>query len=677
MATKESNDPRPLEFVSKDPSLSARVRRRDVADVYLENERLREERDLVDHQDDTNHVTTVPLRRLDRLQRENEDLKRAMEQIQRSAEHSENIKFAMEGRKNKKANLWKFVAVFLVVLVLTALVAMAAFAMAHEHDSAGLIQAENDQNTLGTAADLEKWKLRGTGSGTFMEGIRSDYLMQECHEPKLKRSFPDMDYALLGYNVLRGYPLAVGHDPGFTLPIFAADYSDGTMTADCRFSVPRGIVLIPDVSCITSFSSDVVESAYELSQSLEGSAKVSGGGWGVSFSASAGYKESSSLMRQGQWVFIISKASCNYYYVKLLEEDAPPFHPVFLKWVIKLNQTNDDNVYSQFFEKYGTHFLREAKFGASFTYEHKMKASKYKEERQNEVNVAVEASYSGLFSVGGGFSMSSEERQKAEEFRKKVITRTITIGAPPPANGDAMTWASTVKENPVPVSYELASMEELFTETFMGGPRMKRYAIDYSRIHAKMKRTKKAYCGRLMDQGLLKYCSDQFGVEMTTTVLNGYYTSVKAYSMEQCVDACYQRASCSAVSYCHSCSDTHRQNDVCFMLREGGSVQGKEWSAWVSVVIPHRIKDQFVLSDTAARGEERPLHKSYGGSTLDECSHQCVDDLSCAAFTFCSDCSGDDDDPKCKIFSGEGLVLFEKPGTSTHFESPLKRNTED
>ena len=55
---------------------------------------------------------------------------------------------------------------------------------------------------------------------SVFSGIRNDYLLQDCKGGKLKRSFPDLDYALMGYNVLKGYPLAKGHDPGFTHPIF-------------------------------------------------------------------------------------------------------------------------------------------------------------------------------------------------------------------------------------------------------------------------------------------------------------------------------------------------------------------------------------------------------------------------------------------------------------------------
>nr|KAG5703838.1 hypothetical protein BaRGS_031472 [Batillaria attramentaria] len=49
------------------------------------------------------------------------------------------------------------------------------------------------------------------------------------------------------------------------------------MSADCTHSVPKGVVLIPDVSCVVSFSSEVVRSKYEFARSLSVSARVSGG----------------------------------------------------------------------------------------------------------------------------------------------------------------------------------------------------------------------------------------------------------------------------------------------------------------------------------------------------------------------------------------------------------------
>ncbi|XP_045178750.2 uncharacterized protein LOC123538599 [Mercenaria mercenaria] len=214
-------------------------------------------------------------------------------------------------------------------------------------------------------------------------GMRQDYQLQECQGSELKLSFPDVDYSLLGYNVLKGFPLATGHDPGFTYPIFRHDYSSGGMTADCRYSVPRGLVIIPDVSCVTSFSSTTIQTKYEFSKALSVSASVSGGGWGVSFSASAGYKQSSSEMSTGESVYIISSAQCNYYFSKLITEDAPQFDDTFAKWIHKLNETDwDPELYFEFFETYGTHFPTEVTFGARFIYEHKMSSSKYESEKK-------------------------------------------------------------------------------------------------------------------------------------------------------------------------------------------------------------------------------------------------------------------------------------------------------
>ena len=106
--------------------------------------------------------------------------------------------------------------------------------------------------------------------------MRLDSRLQECQEAHWKRSFPDLDYAFFGYDVLKGYPLASGHDPGFTHPIFLSKYSSGKQTSDCRYSVPEGLIVVPDVSCVTSFSSKVIRNKVEMSSSLGAAANVEG-----------------------------------------------------------------------------------------------------------------------------------------------------------------------------------------------------------------------------------------------------------------------------------------------------------------------------------------------------------------------------------------------------------------
>ena len=66
------------------------------------------------------------------------------------------------------------------------------------------------------------------------------------------------------------------------------------------------------------------------------------------------------------------------------------------------------------------------------------------------MSVEAKASYSGLFSVGGGFGFSNAQSQAVSQFNEKVETKTITVGSAPPKNGDAMEWAAQAKETPVP-----------------------------------------------------------------------------------------------------------------------------------------------------------------------------------------------------------------------------------
>ena len=498
-------------------------------------------------------------------------------------------------------------------------------------------------------------------------GMRNDYLLQECQGPQLKRSFPDMDYALLGYNILKGYPLAIGHDPGFALPIFSADYRAGGQTADCRYSVPKGIILIPDVSCVTSFSSEVVETKYEFSKSLDVSASVSGGGWGVSFSASAGYKESSSEVSTGESVYILSRASCNYYYMRLLEDDAPPFHPVFLRWILKLNDSKHDSDYVEFFEKYGTHFLKEVKFGASFTFIHKMSSKSYKKEKESGVNVAVSASYSGIINVGGGFSLDSSQKESASNFQKKVETRTITIGAAPPANGDAMTWASTVKESPVPVTYDLASIEDLFTASFMENAQVSQYNINYTRIAEQIVKTKMKYCNVLKDQGLLDNCAElSAGLTLKNTRMHEHFDKTVLTSIGKCTDECFKRTNCAAITFCVHCRSSESDYNTCYMYDEILPKYAVKDEKWESMVITPEMEKQMVYDNTAVNGIERALDNSSSVTTLRQCFAECLDDLFCVAFSFCA-CP--EKDKQCTLYSDGPISLFKEDGTSTHFIS--------
>ena len=230
-----------------------------------------------------------------------------------------------------------------------------------------------------------------------------------------------------------------------------------------------------------------------------------GGGWGFKFSASASYKESVAQMSSGEFLYIISQAQCRYYFSKIDVTEPPPFHPGFVSWAKRLSSSNaNQNDITQFIKYFGTHYVAEVTFGARFMKNHKVSQTKYEELRQKKISVEAQASYSGIFSVGGGLSMDSEQRSAASNFQKSVETSTITVGAAPPSNGDAMTWASSVQENPVPITYSLSAIHNLFTERYT------KYLpeVNLDVVREKLINASRNYCQALKQEGQIDSCDD-------------------------------------------------------------------------------------------------------------------------------------------------------------------------
>ncbi|XP_060563200.1 uncharacterized protein LOC132722694 isoform X2 [Ruditapes philippinarum] len=494
-------------------------------------------------------------------------------------------------------------------------------------------------------------------------GMRQDYLLQECQGTHFKLSFPDIDYALMGYNILRGFPLATGHDPGFTYPIFAANYENEKQTADCRYSVPQGLVVVPDVSCITSFTSKVVQTQYEFANSLSVSASVSGSGWGLSFSASADYKASSSQISTGESVYILSSASCSYYFSKLVKRSPPPLDPVFLSWVKRLSSTNSTDVYLEFLDTYGTHFPTEVTFGARFTYEHKMESKKYETQIESGVNVEASASYSGFFNVGGGFSMDSSQKLKASAFSKSVETKTISVGAAPPANGDAMTWALTVKDSPVPTSYKLASIEELFTEKYMNPAEL---TVNLAHIAKTINKTKHAYCQSMISKGEVESCQSLTpGMMLDGTRLYHYYDSIVS-TYKECIDHCLKLIDCVAITYCDTCDRYRNYYQTCYMYSTVKKISGDEGTNWKSMFLIGKSSEDLILDGTDIKGTKRELDvedlDDERNINSTKCKQLCIDDPHCIAYSYC-DC--DEVEQKCKIYSFENIGGLKRESRTT------------
>ena len=430
------------------------------------------------------------------------------------------------------------------------------------------------------------------------------------------RTFPDIDYALFGYNIMRGYPLAIGHDPGLTRPIFQSDYSGRIMTSDDRFYVPHGLVIVPDVSCVTSFSSSIIQDQYQLTKSLSASASVSGGGWGASFAASADYKKKSSEVSSKEAVYVNSKAECDYYMSMIDEMQPPSLSKSFLMMARTIKKQSD---VFKLLDYYGTHYLKQVTFGARLVYENKMTKSSFKTFSESSYSVTASAGYSGIVRVEGSGSLSKAEKTQASLFRSSVETSTISVGAPPPPDGSTNRWASAVKENPVPTKFYMADIQDLFTQKFMGGS-----GFDYEAAYQLISNSKKAYCEYLQKKGDVDSCKSIEGYsKFRGMVLGGAKAFSKFHADERsCVKSCMQESKCIALNY---------NKGECLLFGEG------DYVVEASKGVMFLFIDRLNLNDGRLKLENArisaPTRAVYENIHHKGCEEKCRQDKKCIAFT--------------------------------------------
>ena len=495
-------------------------------------------------------------------------------------------------------------------------------------------------------------------------------------------SFPNIDYAFAGYDVVKGYPLATARDPGFMRAIFKADYVNGKSNGDCRYLLPKGIMAVPDVSCDVSFKSDIVKSKADFHKSLSASANIKGGGFGFEFSASASYQKSSSDMSSGEYVYIISRAQCTSYFSRIDFENPPPFNDGFLAAARALTASDSSSQdVLNFIDAYGTHFVDEVTFGSSYTQEHKMSSETFSEKNDEKFSVEVQAGYSGAFSVGGGFSLDSEQQQAASNFAKSVETTTVTVGSAPPSNGDAMTWASVSKENPVPIKYSLRPIADLFTAKFHTNS-----DLDLSAIRRKLQNAPQKSCEALKSQGERVSCEDSGNWRTSEVVeisggypwIDGVTAALYSFSLgtqRNCELMCNFNKTC--IGYITI------TNDLCTLVPDGA--QNAQWrepsnGSQSFKLYLNKIHKDLVLKTKVPKLSHRPApdqdlkylyaYFSYSDGSLSRtvnlkrCRNNCVLDPLCRALRF----GTGNNDETCFIYHQiTNLPSETKANTEFHF----------
>ncbi|XP_025102340.1 uncharacterized protein LOC112568963 isoform X2 [Pomacea canaliculata] len=497
---------------------------------------------------------------------------------------------------------------------------------------------------------LTEGKQRSTLLNRVSQDTQADQKVPECSGQQITQDAFVADYLLLGYNSLKGNPLRSGRDPGFTLPIFSTEYNSGHVTPDCRSNVPEGVIVSSDVSCVTSFTSKVVATPYDLTKLLSVTAHVGDVGWGPSFSASDDFRTLSHKLRDN--ILVVSTATCSSYHVTLSPLEPPPFSSVFLHWILKLTDTDDDDVYLEFLHTFGTHFVSRARFGASLTLVHTMEDSDYR--RQTQSHVTAAATYFAAARLGHSLTLTPHQQEAADKFANEVETTTIAVGVPPPADLTSVTWLTSVRENPMAISYDLTSVESLFSDPLMGkDSRLKRYAIDHVRVKAKLAAMKDKYCQKLKREGLVLDCEQVAGVKLLQTKLIGRSRLRNVTSANQCVEKCYQLPGCVAVTYCAKCDSNEVGHKDCHMFRVDDIHSAVTDPQRQTTILTNKLQTLLMLHNTSTVAESDNITVT----SARECMTSCSEDDLCLAFTL-----SDSHEPNmtCSLHSDSLLLSFKQ-----------------
>ncbi len=419
------------------------------------------------------------------------------------------------------------------------------------------------------------------------------------------------------------------------------------MSADCLYHVPAGLIIVPDVSCVTSFTSTEIKDSSDVQKSLAVSAEVSGSGWGAEFSASAEYKKETNEMQSSEKVFVNSEAKCDYYFAQLDEIRPPALTKSFIKMVKSLKTDKD---YFRFFEYYGTHFMTQIIFGARFVYKNEITKSDYSELSKEQYSVSVQASYSGAFSLSGKVSSDGQKSKAVTKFRSKSTTTTISVGAPPPASSKATDWATNVKDTPVPTRYKFESIENLFTETYM-----KNTGIDYAKINKKIKAVKGKYCANLKHKGIVNSCK---AVESYTIFKNLGLTSLTSYAVikadySACLRYCLEEKKCIAIF--------HDKGTKCILHNAGPKKTKKEKEDRKLIAIKStgkvvlmisgisQLPYNFGISNVYLTAETRGIYQNLIETS---CVKKCQQDPRCSAVAT----SRNPKKTECRLYQRSAIV---------------------
>ena len=316
----------------------------------------------------------------------------------------------------------------------------------------------------------------------------------------------NIGYLSYTYDIYQGNPNpTAGFDPGFDeYPIFNFAYTQNTLTADGRYLVPDKVNVIGQQICNLDFTSSTITGTQSYANSLEVSVSVSGGYGPASFSASADYKTVQQGTSSNSNIYVSNQGICSVYNAIINPSAFPTIHPNFLAEVKKLPTTYTaatKSAYMSFLQKHGTHYFKSMNMGSKYGYISTITQDSWTKLSQQGITVSLAASYSAMVSVGVSTTTDIQKTQASSFDSLKSDYKQVSIGSAPPPDGNIVTWANNCYGNPMPITYSLDNIANLFVASFMTG------VTGVPALQTNINSALVDYCGYLQSLGKLSSCT--------------------------------------------------------------------------------------------------------------------------------------------------------------------------
>ncbi len=277
------------------------------------------------------------------------------------------------------------------------------------------------------------------------------------------------DYLFKGYNIFKGdlAPSDGKIDPGFQAPIFRATWDQNKATTDGRFLIPDGYIISKVEGCSISMRSTLISGETSFQNTFGVELGIEGNFKGVKFAASSSFQNIYEETNKNSKSFLYSKADCRVWFGKMDPFIPPYFDYSFIEAVQSISRrkttfNQNPNIYWNFINHFGTHYIFEANMGSRMGAI--SKTSTKQVERMMTNRVGFERSI-GIQDVLEVTSKLSNKNVVASNFLKQMEdVKAFSIGAKPDIKLDPRAWAQHAIEEPMPITYKAKPIMDVFNE---------------------------------------------------------------------------------------------------------------------------------------------------------------------------------------------------------------------